>query len=716
MFAGATDTVARRSRSVGVRLGVFSALLLFVTCAAFSQQPDVALPSPATADSATPDRPDRIALRQGVQALMATLNAPGNEDRLLFPIIHRTKIIEKKVTEGEYVEKRYSKKIVTRPVYKNHYANVESLEPVKDRYGKTTGMKKVIRKKLVKREKIGEEKVERIVEDPNGDIVKRHHKKKIELIRGPGGPDGHTIGWAGRNAMVLYALLEAGVTPEQEPALENIADTIVKSIHFFGISDRTYDIAWVTAALARYPGDKYDHTVKLLTGRLISGQCDSRRSPGLWGPICVSTEHLAAVLVEFERIEAAAQRVDVKGKTLDDADLTVPQRQFLEARERVAQAFTRVSRNGQRFSQSTRGWEISSDPHLAGVSGLTVPGWPYNLYRSSMSDLQSTAVALFALRVAHEHDALDEVHKFETLRDARNKPLARPINIKPVLMKTLMTLGRLQGQGGAWNEAVTWEPTTRFARGDDAMFGEAVAIPEPFESRSTPICVAHAASALEDVIAILGEQAAERFGNSATAARAKVGEGIDETFSHYKASNRFRELGDELAAHRAFDPIAGGEIEPYAMFVAMRLDPDKLEPGSPGLDAYSQMIDFLVNRQDLSGTWPAFDELSWVTTPAVREHTRQRVKLHIEANLARIPKPKKNLTESKTLQTLSPGIVAFGDTDPEMRLATVHAVLALAQANGPLDNYEPAPIQEDAPDDALSDPDAEPEDSAEPLR
>lgn len=663
-------------------LSVCAILLFFATTIAHAQE---------QTEQTNASEDDRLALKRGIDALINVMREEENTDRAIFPLIRQTKIIDRQIEEYTV---RYKKVVVTIPVYKNHYETQEVIVPVKE--GSVTVMKKVTRRVLVRREQVGERKVERLQQDPEGDIVKT--RNKVKITRGPGGPDVETMNWAGRNAMALYTLLEAGVDPNEVTELADMATALDAHLNQHGLPDDTYDLAWATAALSRYPGGHYHGTVQKLTARLISGQCTAKDGQGLWGPVCVNPDQLKAVVVEFERVQAAADKLKREGKIARKGEQPGKlETELKAAQEDIAWVFSMISRNGPWFSLATKRWTIQGDGEA--VSGRVVSGWPYNVYQFTMADLQSTALALFALRVAHEHDALPESFDFRLLRGVTNKPLAKPMQTQKQLMQTLQTLTRMHDPRKGWDEAIVWQTNSAFTRLNDTYKGQSVTIPDEIQSKATPICNAYAASALSDLSILLGEKATARYSQLTEETRAKVGTQAQPVFAHLAElpplAQQERALRNNLTfeRYRAFTPVTGGEIEPYAYFEAMRLSPASISGNNEQEATYGQMVTWLIDQQDKTGMWPALDQQTWVSTPALRAYALVRVSGMLEEKVNRTNMAKNPVAG---LQRLAPSLSASTNKklDSDRRLASLYAILTLARATGPLEAYSPPPLPE----------------------
>ncbi len=620
---------------------------------------------------------DVAAQRRAVAAILAIMNDEENHMGFVFPLIH-----QRKVVEWKDVEVRYTRKQVTIPIWKELWKPVDVLVPKKS--GSVTIMKKETRQQLFKRIKVGERQVEHLVRDNAGDIVRieRHP------VYGDGGPDIQKIGWFGNNAMALYALLDAGLSPADEPALARLAESIKSYITVYGIPDYTWDIAWCVAAYAKYPGDEYDFTLNRLMSRLISGQCTAKKQRGMWGPLCVSAEHLALVLTEFSQVETLAEKLEAfaeQQKVKQDDPRLAERRAAIErAREEIANEFQMVSRTANRFVDVKTN-RIIEDPYLLLGPGLHVDGWPYSLYQETMADLQSTALAVFALRVVHDEGKLQPQYKFEHLRSVRGTPLVqRPVKTETVLEQTLKTLSAAEDTAGQWNEMIHWEETEEFLRLQDRFKGPPVTIPATVESKKTPISNAYAVAAIEDLLQILGDDQEPQYSRQATAARETLGSNIEAALAEPELP---KDVAGRIEFCRAFTPVAGGILEPFDYFYQLRLNPQLLSAESPRGKAYGVLIDYLTSKQGKDGFWDApsgrYDY--HCVSPAVRELAKHRLKVLIDTWQAQGIKRRVNHNDRYVFIHY---ILRYSwwlmSRDEIKRLATVYGILTLNRSAGTL--------------------------------
>ncbi len=630
--------------------------------------------APVTGPAMTIDilAPDEEALRRGVVALLAAMSQDEEETGLLFPLIKQRKVVGQKD-----VEYRYTKKMV--PIYKYIRKPVEELVPV--RVGYTVVMKRVKRLKVVKRVKIGEE--ERLVRDPKGEIV----KTVTRPVYGPGGPDIQPVGWLGNNAMALYALLEAGASPDEHPQMEQMAKTLDDCVNNFGTPDYTWDIAWAVAAFSRYPGKRFDNTIEKLLGRLISGQCTARRAQGMWGPVCVNLDHLAKVIVEFAKTDLYAEKVAGLARQFraPDAPRVVKAKTDLQiARQKVTDLFRKVSNSGHRFSRATKPGLVQSAMGFP-YPDLETSGWPYSLFYETMADLQSTALAAMALRVAHEHGKLPEAFSFKHLTGLKKEPLARAIRTEKALAQTLATLSAAQDPAAGWDEMIVWEKTTEFARIAETFKGPPVDVPRSVASRQMSICNAQAAAAVEDLLSVLGKGYQSRYAKCAASARRLVGADPNATFALPPAVPG--KLRYTLKYFSQFDPNTGGVIEPYDLMCQMRLDPAKLQDDPERLAVFAKMMGFLLANQGKNGLWTYRNNILAAWSPALREFYLHRVPQRVKETIERWKTlgvdPKRKYTEYHGLISLAPSRywVWVPTTDHAKWRATTYAVLTLSRSN-----------------------------------
>lgn len=599
--------------------------------------------------------------------MLAVMKAEDSEMAFVFPLIRQRKIVEYKD-----VDYHYTRKLIIEPIYKYIYETVEVIAPVKE--GSVTVLKKVKRRKLVKRLKTGEREIERLVYDPKGDIIKTHRRP----VYGPGGPDIQPTGWAGNNAMALYALLEAGVAPDDVPELETMANSLRTYLRVYGIPDYTYDIAWSIAAFSCFPGNRFDTTIQQLCSRLMAGQSTAAKSRGMWGPLSVNSDHVVAVLKQFLEVEHLTKRVAefAKSKNLkkDDPQLVQQNQKLQQLRERIAYMFETVSRNAHRSEHVTKPFVIDDDFDQLGT-GLQAAGWPYNFYHETLVDLQSTALAVFALRVAKENDKLPKAIVFKHLTTTKDKPLVKPIQVNGALGQTLSTLAARSAS--AWNEMIVWEKNSGFARLDPRFKGPALDVPRPFRSQATPICSAQGAAAMEDLTIILGDNYKKRYSDKITTARQYAATQIAGMITRDAPAKKISRSSFEY--YRSLNADTVGLLDPFDFLHQLRLDPSEFKDDSKLAEAYQQVAEYLIEHQTKDGLWTTSNVgyHHGTMTPSLRQWTHHRIGELMKDE--KVTEKKANAFKIRALSRIAPNRNWYMSSAEMKRRATVFAILALSR-------------------------------------
>ena len=317
--------------------------------------------------------------------------------------------------------------------------------------------------------KNGTRKVETRVIDPNGTIV---HKRR-DTADGPGEDafEWQMPCWLGDNAMALTTLLRCGLTPEKEPGLQRIAEHISLHIDTFGIPDSTWDLAWAMIAFAEYPGGRYNGHIERLYGRLLSGQITQGPGRGLWGPVCVSPVLLRRVCEEFQALEQLAPppagqapawtkgAMGPRANPNDQAGVDAAKAKIDAAQERLFHAFASVSMVGSRFANATDTLKMPKSVHGGYENDVELFGWPVNVYREITGNLESTALAAYALRIVAERHALPG----ECGVSPANVPCDGVLD-SGSLGGSVVAVAKAQRKDASWDEMVVWRSGRRFSR------------------------------------------------------------------------------------------------------------------------------------------------------------------------------------------------------------------------------------------------------------
>jgi hypothetical protein len=323
------------------------------------------------------------AVANGVASLMARILADGNDFGLAFPPrVTRSRVGMKKVPAR--------REMVTVDVFEHDYAEVDQLVPEVSA-GVPTG--RFVRDKVkvrTKSRKVGTKQVERLIRDPEGTY-------SIEVPEyGPGGPDVYELNLPGFNGMALWVLASAGQA--QHPATDRLASGLSELIDKFGISDHTFDVAWMAAGFTALGADSpHAGLAQDLVAKLVDGQVREKGGGrGLWGPVCINYGYFSKL---FEMQDALRQEVEVK---LPQAIEAAPPQQRAALANRGKEVM-RVLRDVQKAyknaaSLGTRLMDVT-EPYR-GVEQSIIPGLPLYIYNRVVVDVESTAVAAFALAEA----------------------------------------------------------------------------------------------------------------------------------------------------------------------------------------------------------------------------------------------------------------------------------------------------------------------------
>lgn len=379
----------------GSRRSVVAVTLLAASCLAGrpaqAAKIDMELAAPAANHIPVPHMESAVerAVANGVASVMARVLADGNSFGLAFP----PRVTRKQIGTKEVPARRVTYK---HDIFKHEYATVEQLVPEMSAGRPTGGFVRAKVSVLVKSTKVGTEERQHLVHDPNGTET----MKVAEY--GPGGPDVYEAYLPGLNGMALYVLAKSG--HKDHEATGRLAAAIAEKLSEFGISDLTFDVAWLAAGFCALGSDSlHDDLARELVGKLIDGQIREKGDPkGLWGPVCIHYAYFAKL---FETQAILQNELEVKlPKMLEQAN---PQQQAGLVKQgqelrKVLSAFQRAYRTtssvGTRMMDVTKPWQIADTS--------IIPGLPLYIYNRVVADVESTAVAAFALAEARRNGLL----------------------------------------------------------------------------------------------------------------------------------------------------------------------------------------------------------------------------------------------------------------------------------------------------------------------
>lgn len=345
------------------------------------------------------------AVASGAAALMARILADGNEFGLAVP----PRVVRKRIGTKKIPAR---KEMVTEDVYENEYAEVDQLVPELSAGAPTGRFVKGKVKVVTKSRKVGTRQVERLIADPEGSYTKEVPEY------GPGGPDVYELNLPGFNGMALWILVNAG--QREHAATTRLAGGISELVATCGISDHTFDVAWLAAGLvALGPDSDHARLAKELVGKLVDGQVREKgEARGLWGPVCINYGYFSRL---FDMQQQLRHEVEVR---LPQALAALPPQQqgaLVKQGQEMKQLLTDVGRSLRSVSSlGTRLIDVT-EPHRP-VETIVMPGLPTYIYNRVVVDVESTAAATFALAEARRAGMLPPETPRVTIRGKKAHP------------------------------------------------------------------------------------------------------------------------------------------------------------------------------------------------------------------------------------------------------------------------------------------------------
>lgn len=359
---------------------------------------------------------------------------------------HREKIV---------IERRCSTRVVQVPDYEEKWEKYYTIMPIGgESEADRVKFRRVEGRRLISRRQIGFHNETVLYEDPNGTIV-----RKSEIPTGPIIGDLWQPGFLGQNAMVLYALLKAGV-PEYEPNVQKLAQSLKRAVTEFDVPDVTWDVAWLSAAFCNLTEGQYETVRNRTVNRLLDGQIADGTARGLWGPVCINMRLLAAFIAydqsldrEHERLKAWAEARprarDRAGKVLAVEDI----------QQRLFDVCMQISQHGHRFDKVTERFKLDDGQDLGTLRETWTAGVPYFFYNQTLADMDSTALALFAIREAAESGFLPDATVHPTVNQ---RVLLPPEKTSAILARAANAIAARQRKDGTWDAGLIHEKSYVF--------------------------------------------------------------------------------------------------------------------------------------------------------------------------------------------------------------------------------------------------------------
>jgi hypothetical protein len=384
---------------------VSSICCLLVACAglAHAAPADKALRAPPAEQIPVAEMKPAVegAVAAGVASVMARVLAEGNDSGLAFPPRVARKVIGTKSVPARRVT-------IEEPVYE--YAEVEQLVP-ETSAGQATGG--FVRKKVrVPVRQTGKRTRERLVQDPEG-------QETMDVPEfGPGGPDVYEANQFGLNGMALYVLARAGHAHHE--AAERLAQSLSEKLDAYGIPDTTFDVAWLAAGFTALGKDSLHAPLgERLVSKLIDGQIREKGAPrGLWGPVCIHYPYFAKLFAMqgqlHQQLEVELPKMLERATPQQQEALAKQGREMRKVYFAFLKAYRAASSQGTRMMDITRNWQADEQTVL--------PGLPLYIYNRIVADVESTAVALFALAEAEKAGMLPNETERVEIRGRKVQP------------------------------------------------------------------------------------------------------------------------------------------------------------------------------------------------------------------------------------------------------------------------------------------------------
>lgn len=432
-----------------------------------------------------------------------------------------------------------------------------------------------------------------LVPDRNGPITREVGRPIYEA----GGPDVWGFGRIGQNAMALHALRLSGVDAD-DAVVQDLARKLRDLLQFYGLPDATWDLAWLAAAFARLPGREAEELTQQIGSKLLDGQIVDGEARGLWGPSCIHVPLLACAYAREQDLATRLQKAQLAAKEKPG------ERNLAKAVAEAESALNGFQQDMRRISQLALSFDQVDAPHIRLGDDATPPlivcGLPDYIFNQTSADMDSTALALFALREVARARRMPEETWRPSMEGVRAAPPAERADA--VLARTAHALARLQQPDGGWTASNLHQPVTVFER-----FGKMIpGIPvdpksfKPLPSPQTLLSSLEGFSALVDTARIVGfAKVLGRFQPALTAGMARA-----------------RAAASALPDARP-ETLAGGLVPPFdACFHAGAAG---LMPGSllqEGQAAETRMRFDVVSRQQKDGSWTSPGGKSVLLTPS----------------------------------------------------------------------------------------------------
>lgn len=294
------------------------------------------------------------------------------------------------------------------PGYK--YEPYEVLVP-----GRSPGdpMQRVTRQRVVGLDPSKNQKTTKEVSDPNGPIVR---EVQTAIYAKDTGCLWRYGGW-GNNAWTILALRRCGVDGA-DPLVDQPAGNLASLVGLYGLPDYTYDLAGLTAAFAVMPGDDFKRLTEQCASKLLDAQLTTGPGTGLWGPVAFNPAMASAFLKLLTKLgddkKALQNELLVEQRKTPGGKPSARAKTLSENIERINGRLGDLQGDVHRITQlGLLMYDSLGSPRRHNLvylqyqgQRLGMEGLPYLVQNQIGADLDSTAVAVLALRVAFENGRL----------------------------------------------------------------------------------------------------------------------------------------------------------------------------------------------------------------------------------------------------------------------------------------------------------------------
>ncbi|OPZ28433.1 MAG: hypothetical protein BWZ02_01312 [Lentisphaerae bacterium ADurb.BinA184] len=589
--------------------------------------------------------------------------ARKDDDRFFVPPVR-----QRRVVDWKEVDVRYSKVTIDEPIYE--YETYKTIASVKTDDSITAERKldTVVRRRI--KRQTGTRQVERLIYDPEGDVVVRQKHP----IYGPGGPNVLFPGFYGENALCLYACIKCGVPPEDE-LFARTSQRLADYLDAYGLPDRTWDLAWLTVAFSNLPktGELTQALTRRMVRKLLLGQVTEGSGAGLWGPVAIHPTLLAR-MIEYERKVYERKVQPWEEKLKESPDRERYQEKLEEAKALIngfREQYGDIAQQGLQFERLREQAVIPAREAAKGRLGWGVEegamhGLPVFIYGETWADVEHTSLVLFALREAQVNGYLPE--KVDPPRDLDEGWIGEPVESGAVIDRGLAALAKLVDAKGMCAEGVFRSPVHAFDKigvlgvpVDDRTF-------QPVAARTTVASIAQAQAGLMDA----DQLAAGRRGTSAVtpklvAARRNLRQMV-EAF-----------LDDELKGIEE-----GGHVNPYDLiFQLSRSLGSRGEHPAVDRETWRGLADLLLSRQLADGAWRGKGN-GLNLQPSLRESIELRVREYMQSVKANIPRRQPGWNAKKEEEHVLAGWRAhYGGRVSTDLVSTAYAAILLSEGLRP---------------------------------